>query len=250
MGAEKVVIVTGGTYGIGRAILLILAGRGYRVVAFGQEEKQIGSAAQKGIEGTRKELTQRKLDADLLVADVSKAREVEQVINFAVQKYHRIDALVNNAAIRPRGTILETSEELWDQVMAVNLKGMFLATRAALPQMISQGGGVIVNIGSGSGWGRAGRLAYCASKGGVFAFSAALARDHRRDNIRVNVVVPGLTPTGMTEGDNDPLAGNRSNERKLLPEDTANAVAFLLSEEAAMISGSVITVGTAPDRSN
>ena len=219
------------------------AEKGYKVVALGQEEKQTGSAAQNGIEGTKSELAKRKATADLFAADVSKAGEVKKVVEFTVGKYARIDALVNNAAIRPYGKILETSEEIWEQVMAVNLKGMFLSTKAVLPHMIRQGKGAIVNISSGSGWGRPNRIAYCASKGGVFAFSAALAADHRDDHIRVNVVVPGYTLTGMTEGDTDKKTPKNAQGRTLQPQDTANAVAFLLSDEAEMISGSVTTVG-------
>ena len=241
MEAAKVVIVTGGTYGIGRAITVTLAEKDYRVVAFGQEQKQAGSAAENGISDTRTELEARNRTAELLVADVSKADEVNRVIDFTMGKFGRIDALVNNAAIRPYGKTLETSEETWDRVMAVNLKGMFLATKAVLPHMIRQGKGSIVNISSGSGWGRPNRIAYCTSKGGVFGFSAALAVDYLDDHIRVNVVVPGYTVTGMTESDKqtpkNPLG------RGLRPEDTANAVAFLLSDEAEMISGSVTTVG-------
>lgn len=244
MGAGKVVMVTGGTYGIGRAITVTLADQGYKVVSFGQDARQIGSLAQNGIEGTRNELAKRKLTADLLLADVSKASEVKRVVEFTIDKYARIEALVNNAAIRPSGTILETSEEMWDKVMAVNLKGMFLTTKAVLPHMIKQGRGAIVNISSGSGWGRPDRIAYCASKGGVFAFSAALAWDHRHNHIRINVVVPGYTLTGMTEGNADiqKTHGNVAG-RILLPQDTANVVAFLLSDETEMISGSVTTVG-------
>lgn len=251
MESAKVVIVTGGTYGIGRAITVTLARKSCKVVAFGLEKKQVGSLAQNGIEGTRQELSRRKCTADLLTADVSKAREVEPVVEFAINKYARIDALVNNAAIRPSGTILETSEKMWEKVMAVNLKGMFLTTKAVLPHMIRQGGGAIVNIGSGSVWGRANRIAYCASKGGVFAFSAALACDYLRHHIRVNVVVPAYTLTGMTEGDPArPKTAETVSGRALLPQDTANVVAFLLSDEPEMISGSVIAVGGPLDQSN
>ena len=243
MEAAKVVIVTGGTYGIGRAITVMLAQRGFRVVAFGLEEKQPGSAAQNGIDGTRAELKMQNADADLLIADVSRAEEVRSVVEFAARKYARIDALVNNAAIRLHGAILETSEETWDRVMAVNLKGMFLATKAALPYILAQGKGAIVNISSASGWGRPNRIAYCASKGGVFGFSAALASDLLDQHIRVNVVVPGYTLTGMTEGEGGTTPLKNVSGRALSPHDTANVVAFLLSEEAETISGSVITVG-------
>lgn len=240
MDPSRVVIVTGGTYGIGRAITVTLAERGYRVVAFGLDRRQAGSRAEHGTEGTRRELAGRHLTADLLRADVSKARQVARVVQFAIRKYGRIDALVNNAAVRVKGTLPETTEAVWQRILSVNLTGMFLTTKAVLPHMIRQAGGAIVNIGSGSGWGRPGRIAYSASKGGVFAFSAALALDHADDNIRVNVVVPGLTRTGMTDGANLPKDAAR---RILSPQDAANAVAFLLSPEAEKTSGCVMTVG-------
>lgn len=240
MDPSKVVIVTGGTYGIGRAIAVTLAERGYRVVAFGLDQRQVGSRAQHGTDGTRRELARRHLTADVLSADVSKARQVARVVQFTIRKYGRIDALINNAAIRVKGTLLETTEEMWQKTLSVNLTGMFLTTKAVLPHMIRQGSGAIVNIGSGSGWGRSERIAYCASKGGVFAFSASLALDHVQDNIRVNVVVPGLTRTGMTDEAKLPKS---AAGRVLSPQDAANAVAFLLSPEAERISGSVMTVG-------
>jgi NAD(P)-dependent dehydrogenase (short-subunit alcohol dehydrogenase family) len=167
---------------------------------------------------------------------------VAGVVQFTIRKYGRIDALVNNAAIRVKGSLLQTTEETWDKILSVNLKGMFLSTKAVLPHMIRQRKGAIVNIGSGSGWGRPGRIAYCASKGGVLAFSAALALDHLHDHIRVNVVVPGFTRTGMTVGTRT-RASRRVAGRPLVPQDTADAVAFLLSSEAEAISGAVITVG-------
>lgn len=241
----KVAIVTGGTYGIGRAITLTLARRSYQVVAFGLDEPQIGSIAANGTAGTRAELDAEGLTADLLQADVSVADDVQRVVDFTVGKHGHIDALVNNAAIHPHGTILETSEELWDRVIAVNLKGMFLCTKAVLPYMIEKGGGGIVNIGSGSGWGKPNLLAYCASKGGVFGFTGALGYDHLHDHIRLNVVVPGGTLTGMTEGRAfmERSARQTVAGRTTLPQDIANAVAYLLSDEAEMVSGAILTVG-------
>ena len=246
MTERKVAIVTGGTYGIGRAATVALAAKGYDVVAFGLDTRQVGSVAEKGTEGTRAELAGRGLSADLLQADVSQAADVQRVVDFAIDRHGRIDALINNAAIHPSGTILETTEEVWDRVIDVNLKGMFLCAKAVIPHMIRQGGGVIINIGSGSGWGKPNLLAYCASKGGVFAFSAALAYDHLHDHIRVNVVVPGGgVVTGMTEG--SPRLARAAQAtvlgRNTLPVDLADAIAFLVSDEAKMISGAVLTVG-------
>lgn len=246
MAEGKVAIVTGGTYGIGRGITLKLAGCGYQVVAFGLDARQVGSAAENGRAGTQAELDALGLTADLLEADVSRATDVQEVVDFAIGTYLRIDALVNNAGIHPSGTILDTSEEMWDRTIGVNLKGMFLCTKAVLPHMISQGGGAIVNIGSGSGWGRANLLAYCASKGGVFGLSAALALDHLLDRIRVNVVVPGGgVVSGMNEGKAFLASSGQQTVtgRNTFPEDIANTVAFLLSDEAAQVSGAIVTVG-------
>ena len=186
-----VVIVTGGTYGIGRAITLALAARRHCVVAFGVEARQISSIAENAIPGLREELAQAALEADLMEADVTVADDVERVVNFTLDKHGRIDALVNNAAIGPLGTVLETTEAAWDRIMAVNLRGPFLCAKAVLPHMIAAGGGRIVNVGSGAGWGKPNMAAYAASKGGLHALSTALAYDHFRDRIRVNTVIPG-----------------------------------------------------------
>lgn len=246
MDGGKVAIVTGGTYGIGRGITLGLAARGYRVVAFGLDARQMGSAAESGRAGTRAELDRVGLDAELLEADVSKAEDVARVVDFAVGKFGRIDSLVNNAGIHPSGAILDTTEDVWDRVMEVNLKGMFLCARAVLPHMIQQGGGAIVNIASRASYGQPNLLAYSASKGGVLGFSFALAYDHFHDRIRVNAVVPSSVRSGMNE--NRPGQEQRARQsfqgRMAAPEDIASTVAFLLSDEAEMITGAVVNVNS------
>lgn len=249
----SVVIVTGGTFGIGRAITVRLAQAGHRVVAFGLEGRQISSVAEQGIAALRDELRRLKLDADLLEADVSSSGDVAKVIDHALTKHGRVDALVNNAAIGPLGSVLDTPEDVWDRVLAVNLKGTYLCCRAVLPHMIRQGGGSIVNIGSGAGWGKPNMAAYSASKGGIFALSAALAYDHLNDRIRVNTVVPGGggivsgMSVGRVGGDVQKVMAaavpGTAAGRAATGEDIANAVAFLLSDEAAVISGTVLDVG-------
>jgi NAD(P)-dependent dehydrogenase (short-subunit alcohol dehydrogenase family) len=249
----RVVMVTGGTFGIGRAITIRLARAGHRVVAFGLEAKQISSIAEAAIPSLKDELRNLTLAADLLEADVSKAADVQRVVEFTLSKHGRIDGLVNNAAIGPLGTVLDTPEDVFDRVLAVNLKGTYLCCRAVLPHMIRQGGGSIVNIGSGAGWGKPDMAAYSASKGGIFALSAALAYDHFNDHIRVNTVVPGGggIVTGMSVGrvGGDvqkfvglPVAGTAAG-RAATSEDIAHAVNFLLSDEAGVISGTVLDVG-------
>ena len=244
---RRTVIVAGGTYGIGRGIVLDLARRGWRVVAFGLSTRQPGSAAEGGVEDTREALAEAGLEGAVMDGDVSSADDVARVVTAALAATGRIDGLVNNAAIRPSGTILDIDEASFDQVLAVNLKGPYLTSRAVLPHMIAVGGGAIVNIGSGSGWGKPNAAAYCTSKGGIFALSAAMAYDHLADGIRVNTVVPGpQTASGMVEE----MAAQRplppvqtASGRQTTPQDIANAVAFLLSDEAAQISGTVVDVG-------
>lgn len=248
----KVVIVTGGTFGIGKAITLKLAQSGYRVVSFGLDTPQPASLAGNSIQALKDELDGLHLIGEVLEADVAKPDDITRVVSTAIERFGRIDGVVNNAAIGPLGTILDTSEELWDRILSVNLKGPFLLCRAAIPHMIAQGGGSIVNIGSGAGWGKPNMAAYCASKGGIHALTSAIAYDHFRDRIRANTVIPGGggIVTGMSLGRaNGNVAKAASNGpgtaagRHATPEDLANAVAFLISPEAEVISGTVLDVG-------
>jgi NAD(P)-dependent dehydrogenase (short-subunit alcohol dehydrogenase family) len=136
------------------------------VIAFGVEARQVSSLAENAIPGLRTGLRDLGLEGGILEADVSVAADVQRVVDFTIEKHGRIDALVNNAAIGPLGTVLDTSEELWDRIMAVNLRGPYLCCRAVLPHTIRQGGGSIVNVGSGAGWGKPDMAAYSASKVG------------------------------------------------------------------------------------
>jgi NAD(P)-dependent dehydrogenase (short-subunit alcohol dehydrogenase family) len=248
----RVTIVTGGTFGIGREITIELARRGHRVVAFGVEQRQISSLAENAIPALRAELRSLDLEAEIMEADVTDAAAVERVVAFAHDKHGRVDALVNNAAIGPLGNVLETSEDVFDKVIAVNLKGPFLCARAVLPLMIRQGGGSIVNVGSGAGWGKPNMAAYSASKGGLHALTTALAYDFFNAHIRVNTVIPGGggIVSGMSVGrvggdvrNLDPNVPGTAAGRVATGTDLAHAIAFLLSDEASVISGTVIDVG-------
>jgi NAD(P)-dependent dehydrogenase (short-subunit alcohol dehydrogenase family) len=250
--SSLVTIVTGGTFGIGRAITLKLAERGHKVIAFGLEGRQPSSMAADAIPGLQQELAEAGLEAELAEADVSDAGDIARIVELALSKHGRIDALINNAAIGPLGTVLDTDEALWERIHAVNLKGPYLAARAVLPGMIAQGGGRIVNIGSGAGWGKPDMAAYAASKAGLHGLSTALAYDHFRDHIRVNTVIPGGggiisgMSVGRVEGDMTRFgtgAPGTAVGRNASGEDVANTVAFLLSDEAEAISGTVIDVG-------
>ncbi len=248
----KVVIVSGGTFGIGRAITIGLARRSHTVVSFGLEAPQVSSISQAAIPELRDELTKSGLEAELLEADVSQASDVAGVVDLAVKRYGRVDAVVNNAAIGPLGTVLDTDEALFDKIMAVNLKGPYLTSRAALPHMIRQGGGSIVNIGSGAGWGKPNMAVYSASKGGLFALGTAMAYDFLHNRVRVNTVIPGGggivsgMSLGRVGGDTSRLgegAPGTAAGRVATGDDVANVVAFLLSPEAETLSGTVIDVG-------
>lgn len=252
MTESKVAVVTGGTFGIGRQISLGLAERGHSVVAFGIDAAQKSSTAEGSVKSFRAEVGELGLNVDVLEADVTDASAVAGVVEQARSRFGRIDALVNNAAIGPLGTVLDTDEELFDKIMAVNLKGPYLCSRAVLPHLVEGGGGAIVNIGSGAGWGKPNMAAYAASKGGVFALSAATAYDFFHDRVRVNTVVPGggAIISGMTLGrvggemakiDNG--APGSAAGRPVEGTDIANVVAFLISDEAAAISGTVVDVG-------
>jgi NAD(P)-dependent dehydrogenase (short-subunit alcohol dehydrogenase family) len=248
----KTVLISGGTFGIGRAITLGLARRGHSVVAFGLEAPQVSSTAQDAIPSLRDELDRDKLSAELMEADVSRSQDVADVVERAMSRFGRIDAVINNAAIGPLGTVLDTDEALFDRIIAVNLKGPYLTSRAAIPHMIAQGGGSIVNISSGAGWGKPNMAVYSASKGGVVALSAAMAYDFFHQRIRVNTVIPGGggIVSGMSLGrvGGDPSrfgkgAPGTAAGRVAAGDDIAYVVAFLLSPEAETLSGTVIDVG-------
>ena len=246
------IVVTGGTFGIGRAISLKLARDGHAVVAFGLESRQVSSVAERGGERLRAEAAALGVRVDTLEADVSSAADIERVVAFALERHGEIEGLVSNAAIGPLGTILSTSEELWQRVIDVNLKGAYLAAKAVLPHLIARGGGSIALVGSGGGWGKPNMLAYAASKGGIFSLAAALAYDHAAAGVRVNTVVPRpATLSGMSLGR---VGGDMSRYnpapaavgRVATAEDCANAVAFLFTAGARALNGAIIDAGSLP----
>ncbi len=248
-----VVIVTGGTFGIGRAISVLLAERGHHVVAFGLDARQPSSTAEGGTAALNAEAARCGLPIVALEADVSISADVERVIDTALARFGRIDALVNNAAIGPLGTILEHDEAMFDRIMDVNVKGVYLCCRTVLPHLMANGGGSIVNIGSGAGWGKPNIFAYATSKGAIFALSQSLAYDFFHDNVRVNTVIPGGggIPTGMSlERRAGPLGASMGSApgtaagRPATEDDIARVVAFVLSSDATVLSGAIIDVGS------
>lgn len=246
------IIVTGGTYGLGQAITVELARRGHPVVAFGLAQPQVSSTAA-GLDSLQAALAEAGCQADALEADVSCAADVERVVAHTLARHGAIRGLVNNAAIGPLGTVLTTDEPMFERIFDVNVKGTYLMSRAVIPHMARQGGGAIVNIGSGAGYGKPNMAAYSASKGAIVALSMAMAYDHFHEHVRVNVAIPGGggIVSGMSVGrmggdlqafQRKPVPGTAAG-RPATGRDLAQAVAFLLSDEAATISGTVLDVG-------
>lgn len=248
---KRAVIVSGGTFGLGRDIAIGLARSGYNVVAFGLDTKQPGSSAANSVERMRQRVASESLSMRVVAADVTFEADVERVINTTLEAFGRIDAIVNNAAIGPLGTVLDTCPDSWDKVIAVNLRGPYLLSRAAIPYMEGRGGS-IVNVGSGAGWGKPNMAAYAASKGGLIALNAALALDHFAQRIRVNMVIPGGggIDAGMTRGRLDEAGATFPPRfigsvagRPVSGTDMMSAIRFLISDDAEAISGSIIDIG-------
>jgi NAD(P)-dependent dehydrogenase (short-subunit alcohol dehydrogenase family) len=239
---RKLAVVTGASHGIGREIAMTLAERGFVVRGIGLFERDLRE--------THEEAKRRSLDVEVYEGDVSQASVVENFGRWVAKAGGQLRAICNNAAIRPVGTVLDISEEDWDRVFAVNVKGAFLVLRALLPSMIEAGGGAIVNISSCSSMGAANLVAYSASKSALIAMTRCLAEDHRAQRIRANVILPGPIRSGMTEGLPSELLvwceQNGVQGRLGSPRDVASAVAFLVSDEAETISGTELRVNYWP----
>jgi 2-hydroxycyclohexanecarboxyl-CoA dehydrogenase len=242
---DKTAIVTGGARGIGRAIVERLAEAGADVV--------IGDFRLDEAEATAGEIqnkTGRRISA--VRTDVTDLRQVEALRDAALQVFGKIDILVNNAGWDRLMPFLKTTPELWERIIAVNYKGVIHTCYAVLPRMAERKQGSIVNISSDSARvGSLGEAIYSGAKAAVVAFSKTLAREHARDNIRVNVICPGLADTPLlSEIQQDPFGqkvlGSIVNfvplKRLAQPDDIAPLVVFLASEAASYITGQVTSV--------
>jgi NAD(P)-dependent dehydrogenase (short-subunit alcohol dehydrogenase family) len=185
--------------------------------------------------------------------DVSQAEDCQRAVKRTLNEFGGLDILLNNAGIIRRTNVLDTPEEEWDRVMAVNVKSIFLMSKYAIPIIEEAGGGVIINIASGWGMvGGANAVSYCASKGAVVNLTRAMAIDHGDQNIRVNCVCPGDTETGMLRNEALQLgvpddvflkeAADRPLGRVGSPEDIAQAVLYLASDAASFITGTTLVV--------
>lgn len=242
---DRAALITGAASGIGRAIAVLFAQEGAAVALVDRDEAR-GQAVAREIQtaGGR---------ALFVPADVSRAEDCERAVRETVAALGGLHILCNNAGIIRRASVLDTSEAEWDQVMAVNLKAVFLLCRAAIPHLIAAGGGAIVN--TASGWGLVGgrkAAAYCASKGAVVQLTRAMALDHGEQNIRVNCLCPGDTDTSMLrdeaaqlgEPDERFLAGaaERPLRRVGRPEEIARAALYLASDASSYVTGAALVV--------
>ena len=243
--AGKVAIVTGAAQGIGRGIAQALAQAGAAVM-LADVNADAGTA-------TAAELAAQGGESCYRHADVTQEADVRALIDAAAARYGRLDIIVNNAGIVAVQTVEESSVDDWDQVMAVNVRSIFLTTKYALPFLRAAGGGAILNIASVSSFvGQQGTPAYCASKGAVLMLTKALALDYGRERVRVNCLCPGITDTPMLrfharhEADPDAHLQHRLQRvpsgAMLYPEDMGKAAVFLCSDDAAGITGTSLVV--------
>mgnify|MGYP001354187232 CR=1 FL=1 len=234
---RKVALVTGTGSGIGLATARRIVEEGGTAVAGILDESQ--RAAIGGIDG--------------VVLDVHSEAAWDAAMGYIVRKYGGLDVLVNNAGIGPTATAEETSWEMWDEVMAVNLKGTFMGCKKAIPLMRKRGGGAIVNLASINAIrGNTRLVAYAATKGGVMAMTMSLALDHIGENIRVNCVCPATIETPMVREmlDRAPdldaatrgIIAKHSIGRMAQPEEVASTIAFLASADASFMTGLAIPV--------
>lgn len=237
---DKTAIVTGSARGLGAATARRLALEGARVVI---TDIQAERAQQ-----TADALVAEGLQAICVVADVTKAADVQRLVDEAVAAFGGVHILVNNAGFPRDKYLVKMSEEDWDLVMGVMLKGAFLVTRAVVPRMIEQGWGRIVNISSRAHFGNATQANYSAAKAGLIGMAKALAIEEGRYGITANCVAPGFMETEMVqalatyETIRDKAVQMQPVKRVGRPEDVADAVAFLVSERASFISGEVVHV--------
>ncbi len=236
--SNKIAIVTGSGRGIGRAIALKLAEVGATVVVNDIDE------AVKGVAEEIKAMGRQSLP---ILADVSSSSDVARLVEETIAAYGRIDILVNNAGIARDQLLLRMSEEDWDKVLNVDLKSVFLCTRAVLRHMVKQRWGRIISISSIVGIvGNQGQANYASAKAGVIGFTRTIAKEVASHSITVNAVAPGFIDTDMTQRLKEEWKQELKRQIPLgyfgSPRDVAEAVAFLASEEARYITGQVLGV--------
>jgi len=242
---DRVAVVTGAAGGIGRAICRRFIDEGVRVVALDVNADALKDSAA-GLAASDHQLL-------CVTADITNYGEVKEAVERGVAKFSKLDILVNNAGWDVAAPFLKTEPDLWDKIIAINLKGPLNLHKAALPHLIAAGGGKVVNVASDAGRvGSSGESVYSACKGGLIAFSKTIARECARDNVRVNVVCPGPTDTALLRS----FVGEGEYGQKIYeglkraiplkrlgqPDDLPGLIAFLSSDDANFVTGQVVSV--------
>ena len=236
----RIALVTGAGRGIGRSVALALASKGASVVIHYNESKD-------GAEKTANEIRDNGQNAMIVQANIGVAEDVEAMITTVIDSWEKIDVLVNNSGVIKDNLIIRMSEDDWDYVMNIDLKGVFLTTRLAARSMIKQRWGRIINIGSVVGLaGNPGQSNYAAAKAGLIGFTRSVAKELAARNITVNMVAPGYIVTDVTENLPDEtkeyLTSMIPMKRRGQPEEIADAVAFLAGEKSTYITGQTLNV--------
>ena len=244
--AGKTALITGAASGIGRASAYLFAREGAKIAAVDVDGP--------GAAETVAHITADGGSAVAIIGDVSVARDAERMVQETLDAFGSLGILFNNAGIFRHGTVIDTPEEVWDRVLDVNLKGIFLVSKYALPQMIAAGGGVVINTASTAGMKAFyHQAAYDASKGGVMLLTRQMALDYAPHKIRVNCLVPGLVDTAQSRGAMADLGNDARGEelwaaitgpigRVGTADDLARAALFLASDDSSYMTGAPLIV--------
>lgn len=238
---DKVAIITGGGSGIGRGIANLFAKEGVKVVVAGRRPEVL--------EETVETIRQNGGEAFLMQTDVSSYDQVSSLVQKAVTQFGKIDILVNNAGVYLPHDALSASEDEWNKVMSIDLKGVWVCSKAVLPEMLKQGKGKIINIASIAGLiGFEQSAAYCAAKGAIVNLTREMALDYASKQINVNAIAPGIIDTDMTKGFLEDEAAKKSFLEKTpigrvgTPEDIGYGAVYLASDESDFVTGHTLVI--------